>query len=350
MGAGFGGTYVLTIGQTTLDGAPVLPGRLPRIGQIWQWQGEAVRLDGSQSILTLDHAMGHRAFRARVARSIERRFDLPFKPEPDMHVPEELHDGFIISDGVHHYQLIPISTQDTAHQLLWCPDGVPFAGHTYHVSQVPTEDGSLRRDPGLRGDVICFTAGTKIRTEDGDKPVEHLDPGDRVLTQDNGPQEVSWIGSRRVSGARLHVMPELRPIRLRAHALTEGEPEEDLLVSPHHRILYSGANARALFNADEVLVRAMDLVNDHTVLVDRHVRDVIYYHLLFENHQILWANGVPSESFHPANTSLASIDAAQRELLFAVRPELELDAHHYGPSARRNLSKADVAILFGGPH
>ncbi|MEM6595072.1 MAG: Hint domain-containing protein [Pseudomonadota bacterium] len=350
MGAGFGGTYVLSMGQTTLDGAPVLPGRTPRVGQIWQWQGQATRLDGSQSILTLDHPHGQRALRARIAKTLERRFDLPVRTDPHDPEPCDLRGGFTVTDGAHHTLLVPIAAEGHNQPLLWCPDGVPFANRAYEVSHAAAERGRLRRDTDLRGDVICFTAGTKIATARGAVPVEHLDPGDAVLTRDNGLQEVTWIGSRRISGARLHVLPELRPVRIRASALDDGAPEEDLLVSPHHRMLYTGKNALALFNEDEVLVRAKDMVNDRSVRVDSQLREVIYYHLLFEQHQILWANGVPSESFHPAQTSPSSLDAVQRDALYALRPELELDAHHYGPSARRNLTRADAAILLGAPH
>ncbi|MCY4180822.1 MAG: Hint domain-containing protein [Litoreibacter sp.] len=350
MGAGFGGTYVLSMTQTTLDGAPALPGRAPRVGQDWRWQGAATRLDGSQSILTLDHPSGQSALRARVAKTLERRFDLPYRDALEDAEYDDLRGGFIISDGAYHYLLVPILTDEASSPLLWCPDGVPFAKRDYEVSYVSQDHGRLRRDTGIRGDVICFTAGTSIATERGAVPVEHLGPGDTVLTRDNGAQEITWVGSRRISGARLHVLPELRPVRIRAGALEDGAPDQDLLVSPHHRMLFQGDKARALFNEDEVLIRAADMVDDHKVMVDHTLREVVYYHLLFDHHQIVWANGVPSESFHPAQTSMASLDAVQRDLLYALRPELELDAHHYGPSARRNLTQAEAAILLNAPH
>jgi hypothetical protein len=100
------------------------------------------------------------------------------------------------------------------------------------------------------------------------------------MTRDNGPQEVLWMGSRRITGARMFVMPELRPIRFRPGALGIDRPDQELLVSPEHRMLVKGAAAQALFNTPEVLVPARDLVNDRTVFTDLKVREVTYVHLL----------------------------------------------------------------------
>ena len=115
--------------------------------------------------------------------------------------------------------------------------------------------------------VICFTPGTLIDTPAGPRPVEALRPGDRVLTRDDGAQELLWVGSRRMSGARLYALPHLRPVRLgavrlgavrlRAGAFGLLRPAADLLVSPQHRLLVRGAAARALFNEPEVLVQAV---------------------------------------------------------------------------------------------
>ena len=75
-----------------------------------------------------------------------------------------------------------------------------------------------------------------------------------MLKRDNGAQMVLWRGERRITGARLHAMPHLRPIRFRQNVVGHNRPAQDLLVSPHHRMLVKGAAARALFNAAEVLV------------------------------------------------------------------------------------------------
>lgn len=180
--------------------------------------------------------------------------------------------------------------------------------------------------------------------------VEGLRQGDLVLTRDNGPQPVLWTGHRRISGARLYTMPHLRPIRFRAGALGPDRPDPDLLVSPQHRILLKGRAARALFNSDEVLVKAEDLVNDVTITIDRVLKEVTYVHALLERYNVIWANGLETESFHPANAALELVDPAQRAGLLHQFPQLLHNPHGYGEYARRNLSSSEAAILCHDMH
>ena len=94
----------------------------------------------------------------------------------------------------------------------------------------------------------------------------------------------------------------------------------------------------ALFNTPEILVAAKDLINGTTITVDVTVSEVTYIHLLLPDHQILWANGVETESFHPANATLSVLVAADRVRLLAQFPDPEHDPHTYGSYAWRNLS------------
>jgi hypothetical protein len=110
-------------------------------------------------------------------------------------------------------------------------------------------------------------------------------------------------------------------------------------------MLLRGAPAQALFNSPEVLVPARDLVNGTTVVTDLSVREVTYIHLLLEDHQILWANGVETESFHPANAAMSSLDDTDRKRLLRMLPGIDQDPHKYGDYARRNLSPSEAAIL-----
>jgi len=140
-------------------------------------------------------------------------------------------------------------------------------------------------------------------------------------------------------------MPHLRPIRFRSGALGIGRPDGDLLVSPQHRMLVKGAAAQALFNTPEVLVAAENLVNDLSVTVDHELREVTYVHVLLERHNVVWANGLETESFHPSNTALEMIDDRQRAGLLAVLPGIADAPQSYGDYARRNISASEAAIL-----
>jgi hypothetical protein len=175
--------------------------------------------------------------------------------------------------------------------------------------------------------------------------IQVLRDGDKVQTKDNGARDILWIGSRRMTGARLFAMPHLRPVRIKAGALGVERPDEELLVSPEHRMVIQGDEARALFNTSEILVAAKDLINGTSITVDVNIPQVTYVHLLLPDHQVLWANGVETESFHPANASLKTLEAEDRMRLLGQFPDLEFDPHSYGSYARRNLSASEAAIL-----
>ena len=131
----------------------------------------------------------------------------------------------------------------------------------------------------------------------------------------------------------------------RAGALDHDVPDAGLLVSPDHRVMVKGARARALFNTDEVLVTARDLVNDQTIYVDRSMREVRYIHILLPSHQVVFANGVESESFHPASAGLENLGDEDRQALLRQMPEIGMDVHAYGAYARRVVSSSEAAIL-----
>ena len=139
-------------------------------------------------------------------------------------------------------------------------------------------------------------------------------------------------------------MPHLRPIRFRANALGQDRPDCDLWVSPQHRMLVKGPAALALFNTTEVLVAAEDLINDRSITVDYALREVTYIHILLDQHNIIWANGLETESFHPANAAPDSLGPADHQGLLGVLPNLA-DPDTYGGYARRNLSHPEAAIL-----
>ena len=193
--------------------------------------------------------------------------------------------------------------------------------------------------------MICFAAGTHLRTPFGSKPIEAFRSGDLIQTKDNGVKPVLWAGQRHLSGARLHVMPHLRPIRFRSGALGHGRPDMDLVVSPQHRMVVMGAPARALFGSDELLVTARDLLDGRGVSIASDLREVTYHHLLLEQHQIVFANGLETESFHPALADLATLTPEDRCNLLHLMPHIGKNPEFYGQAARRSLSAAEAALL-----
>lgn len=349
MRTGFRGTFVISWSQTEADGLRAAPLDILAVGASWRWTGEAVRVDGAQGLLLLEGAEGAADIRKRAARMVRRLIGAAIPTtegqtaDPEgIETPEQ---GFVVTDGHQSYSVTLIEVPDTGARLLMFVNDIPPVDTDLWVVRMQIDRSGKAAGARSAGGVICFTPGTMIRTAQGSSRIEMLRPGDRVQTKDNGLQEVLWAGHRRMTGARLHVMPHLRPIRFRAGAMGIGRPEDDLLVSPQHRMLVTGPASRALFNSDEVLVAAEDLVNDLSILVDHSVREVTYIHVLLEQHQVIWANGLETESFHPANTELDTVDQDQMAGLLDILLEVEANPHAYGDYARRNLSGSEAAIL-----
>lgn len=349
MTTGFGGTFVISWSQTEVDGLEAAPVQALVVGASWSWRGDAVRVDGSDQVLRLEQAEGEAELRKRAARMVRRLVGAAISQTRDLDAVEVSsplqENGFVVTDGAQTFTVTVIEVTTGAPPLLMFMDKIPprntdlwVVHHTLELLH-PAQTGV----PGAG--VICFTPGTRIATPDGPRLVEELREGDRVQTKDSGVQDVLWVGSRRMTGARLFAMPRLRPIRFRPGALGLERPDQELLVSPDHRMLIRGHAARALFNTDEVLVAARDLVNGQTIAVDMALREVTYVHLLLSSHQVLWANGVETESFHPAQADLGSLAEADRLRLLAMFPALEYDPLLYGASARRALSASEAAIL-----
>ncbi|MDA5095232.1 Hint domain-containing protein [Aliiroseovarius sp. KMU-50] len=351
MKTGFHGTFVISWAQSEIDGLANAAKSALGVGAIWRWTGEALRVDGPQDILRLEHASGEADQRKRAARIVHKLVGAAMDPQMSIYSAQVedplLNMGFKVTDGHQSYTITLIETGPERSPLLMFVDDVPPANADLWVVEANLEPSHMNRLTDQPTGVICFTPGTRIRTPEGEARIEDLSEGDHIQTRDNGAQKVLWIGTRRISGARLFAMPELRPIRVRAGALSTGEPDEDLLVSPQHQLLLRGPRALELFNTDEVLVRAQDLVDERRVIVDSSVREVTYYHLLLERHEVVWANGVAADSFHPAATALDAVEAGQRARLIEMFPALDYDPMAYGAYARRTLTRAEAAIMQG---
>ncbi len=350
MKTGSRGTFVISWAQTEVDGLAASTLDALSVGVAWRWGGEAVRVDRPQDTLLLESPEGKADMQKRAARMVRRlvgaAMDRPASQDilaaPD---DDGIDQGFIVTDGHQSFSITLIEVPDTGARLLMFFGEVPPKDRDLWVVRTRIDRTHTAAGNAEAGGVICFTPETLIATPVGPRLIRSLRPGDRVLTKDNGPQEILWAGSRRMTGARLYAMPHLRPVRFRSGAFGVGRPDPDLLVSPQHRMLLRGPSAQALFNTPEVLVRAQDLLNDLTVTVDYALREVTYVHILLERHNIVFANGLETESFHPSNTALDTIDPAQREGLLALLPSIAVNPQGYGDYARRNLSASEATIL-----
>ncbi len=159
----------------------------------------------------------------------------------------------------------------------------------------------------------CFTRGTLIRVPGGEVPIEALNPGDLVETLDSGPQELRWIGQRTVDGTG-----DFAPIRIDEATLGNSRP---LLVSPQHRMLIEGWKPELVLGVPEILVPAKHLIGMAGVRQEQR-EEVDYVHILFDRHEIVFAEDAPSESFHPGSQML-DVDRALRAEILSLFPELD---------------------------
>lgn len=200
--------------------------------------------------------------------------------------------------------------------------------YPYVVSQADFEMGVA---------IVCFGRGSLIETEKGPIAVENLSAGDLVRTRDHGYQPVRWVGSRKLTRHDLAKTPALRPVRISAGALGSGVPAQDLIVSPQHRVLICSGIAQNMFGGKEVLVAARQLLEVDGIDVAEDVENVEYFHILFDRHQIVYSNGAPTESLYPGKQALKSVDAAAREEIFQLFPELAEEDESYVAEAARTL-------------
>ncbi len=344
MRTGSSGTFVVPWSDTAIDDLPDPPREALAVGATWRYSGEALRIDGTPGVLQLCAFVGQDEMRDRAARAVRRLIGVAPEPRASAVRPEDPGSdrSVVLTDGVESYRAEIVELPGAQGRLLVFVGTVPPPDQDLWVVRISRPLRSPR-ESGQEGGMICFTPGTHLATPDGPRLIETLRPGDLVSTRDNGPQPILWCGHRRMSGARLYALPQLRPIRIRSDAFGIGQPDRALIVSPRHRMLVRGRAAEALFGTDEVLVAAEDLLDDRSVLIDHQMREVTYVHVMLEHHQIVWANGLLTESFHPA-ADLARCHravAARR----AVVAALGGDPLAYGPPARRMLTGAEAAIL-----
>ncbi len=134
--------------------------------------------------------------------------------------------------------------------------------------------------------VVCYVSGTLIRTVKGEVKVEDLRVGDLVITASGEKRPIQWIGH---TTTRLLKDDVNRPVCIKSGAFGAGLPYADLYMSPRHSVSVKVSHT-------DVLIPVMNLVNDITVK-QVSMDQVTYWHVELESHDVLIANGLPSESY-----------------------------------------------------
>ena len=134
--------------------------------------------------------------------------------------------------------------------------------------------------------VVCYVSGTQIETDRGNVAVELLKVGDRVKTVSGDYQPVVWLGHNTINCRNQENKTHAYPVRIAQHAFGFNMPSRDLYVSPLHSLYVSG-----------VMIPAIHLVNGISVTQDRKQKLVTYYHVELPQHNAIFAEGMPAESY-----------------------------------------------------
>lgn len=231
------------------------------------------------------------------------------------------------------------------HQIITSPanivfdsNGVTSGERQYGPGNDPprTEQLSFESYSPDPPEFTCFASGALIETEDGPRAVETIRPGDLVRTLDHGLQPVRWAGCRTMPGCGM-----MAPVEIGAGALGN---TRDLVVSPQHRMLVSGWRAEMYFGESQVLVAAVHLVNGRDIRQMARAK-VTYVHLAFDRHELILAEGIPSESLHLGAMALSRLGPEARAEITAIFPELESQMSPHRAAARHCLRRWETALV-----
>jgi hypothetical protein len=207
-----------------------------------------------------------------------------------------IYGGFISGTGA--INLTNDVSYNVNGNLLAKGTAVTFAGSSVTATINPT--------------IVCYLKGSLILTENGYVAIEDINVGDKVVTKGKIHQSnyiikaktslepVVWIGGFKAP----NLNSESLPICIKANALGENKPFEDLYVSPAHRILLNGK-----------MVLPKDLINGTTIYQDWSRTSVEYYHLELDSHYAIVANGILSETYQDDKNLRVIFENTQQSLV-----------------------------------
>ena len=202
--------------------------------------------------------------------------------------------------------------------------------------------------PGVTN--VCFVDGTRIETPLGEVPVESLKPGDYVFTADNNEQAVVWVYCAFWLPHEMMATKKRAPVRISRGSLGGGLPKRTLYLSQQHRVLVQGVIAERMFGHSEVLVPAKFLLDLPGVYLSFPNREIGYYHVMMDTHEILLSEGTKTESLYLGAQALKSIPCEAQEelaLILGMPPSLmEQDP----PTPARKFAEGKQARKLIGRH
>lgn len=151
---------------------------------------------------------------------------------------------------------------------------------------------------------VCFGKGTQIKTIDGYKYIENLQIDDSIITygsivnntiESTAANKSSTTSSTTTSIKKLKWIGHYTdkdfskntyPVCFKKNSLGSNMPLEDLYVSPLHLIETNNGK----------MTCARNLINGSSVIWAKHLSSIDYYHIEFDDHCVVSANGLKAES------------------------------------------------------
>ena len=140
--------------------------------------------------------------------------------------------------------------------------------------------------------VVCFLAGSMIRTSEGDVAVEDIQIGDQLVTFDwkhnkEVTHPVVWVGKAHAKvRAGLPDDEAGYPVRVLKDAVADGVPYKDMLITAEHCLFFEGK-----------FVPVRMLVNGVSIFYDKSITSYDYYHVETDQHSVITADGMLTESY-----------------------------------------------------
>lgn len=195
-------------------------------------------------------------------------------------------------------------------------------------------------------DAFCaFARGCLLHTDRGQIAVEDLLPGDKVRTVDAGFQTLLWRGATIISPNARRQEPSMGKLtRIAADALGIARPMPDLVLGPKARLVHRSHGVRQLTGSEIAAVPARDFIDGDNVIELTPPTSVPVYHLGFEGHHRVLANGVEIESFHPGPAHLIGLRGELLDVFLSCFPHVGA-IEDFGAPALPRLRLSDLDLF-----
>ncbi len=169
----------------------------------------------------------------------------------------------------------------------------------------------------------AFTHGALIQTVDGPVAVEDLEPGMYIETASGRHVPLRWIGSITIIPGAPHTAdrPE-KLFRVTADALGLARPATDVTFGPGARLLNRTPEVRAETGSEAALAPVNSFADGVSVVEITPMSPTKVYHLALDSHDVILANGVEVESFHPGSDAIYSLTSEMHELFLSLFPHI----------------------------